>query len=104
MSMASVSTSGSRRGLPKSGASTSTASLCLGDKLLAECLGAMVSVFYNDTFNSVSFKVGTFLDFDSNNLKILESGKMALTLIPRDKCIRIEIGGESLARARAGQT
>jgi len=70
------------------------------DKLLLESLGKTVSVFYNDTANSVSFKVGKFLDFDTFGLKILEEGKTKSTLIPRSKCIRIEIGGEkSLATA-----
>jgi hypothetical protein len=44
------------------------------DKLLSESLGKTVSVFYNDTMNSVSFKVGKFLDFDYANLKVLENG------------------------------
>ncbi|MBN2066895.1 MAG: hypothetical protein JW744_00320 [Candidatus Diapherotrites archaeon] len=63
------------------------------DKLLAESIGQIVSVFYNDTFSSVSFKVGTFLDFDSYSLKILENGNQTPTLIPRSKCIRLEIAG-----------
>jgi len=61
------------------------------DKLLGESIGKEISVFYNDTFNSVSFKVGKFLDFDSFNLLILENGNNTPTLIPRDKCIRLEI-------------
>jgi hypothetical protein len=64
------------------------------DKLLSDSLGKIVSIFYNDTFESVSFKVGTFLDFDNSNLKILENSNSRPTLIPRDKCIRIEVAGE----------
>ena len=66
------------------------------DKLFSESLGKTVSVFYNDTFNTVSFKKGKFLDFDSYYLKIIELGQKQATLIPRTKCIRIEIGGEAL--------
>ena len=62
-----------------------------GDKLLRESIGKVVAVYYNDTFNSVSFKVGEFLDFDESNLLLLESGREEPTLLPRGKCIRIEI-------------
>ncbi len=72
------------------------------DRLLSESIGKVVSVFYNDTFNSVSFKIGRFLDFDLFSLKILEEGKNTPLLIPRNKCIRIEMGcEETLASARA---
>ena len=71
------------------------------DKLLCASLGKTVSVFYNDTFNSVSFKTGRLIDFDLFSLKILEHETQEFCLIPRQKCIRIEIGGESLARIRA---
>ena len=64
------------------------------DSLLSESLGKTVSVYYNDTYNSVSFKTGKFLNFDSCTIKILENGNKNPTLIPRNKCIRIEIGGE----------
>ena len=65
------------------------------DKLLSESLGKTISVYYNDTLASVSFKVGTFLDFDSSNLKILENSNNRPTIIPRDKCIRIEVAKEA---------
>jgi hypothetical protein len=61
------------------------------DKLFSESLGKTISVYYNDTLNSVSFKVGNFLAFDSYNIKLLEEGTGRLTIIPRSKCIRIEI-------------
>lgn len=65
----------------------------LGDKLLSQSKGRTVAVYYNDTFNSVSFKVGKFIDFDSYNLKVLEEGREEATLLPRDKCVRIELNG-----------
>ena len=73
-----------------------------GDKLLGESIGRAVAVYYNDTLNSVSFKVGKFLDFDENNLLILEDGKKETVLLPRAKCIRIEIlaGGAAIANAK----
>ena len=73
-----------------------------GDKLLRESIGRAVAVYYNDTLNSVSFKVGKFLDFDENNLLILEGGKDETVLLPRGKCIRIEIlvGGAAIANAK----
>lgn len=64
------------------------------DRLLAESLDKIIAIYYNDTLNSVSFKVGTFLDFDQFNLKILENGNRTPTIIPRQKCIRIELGGK----------
>ena len=60
------------------------------DKLLSESVGKTISVYYNDTVNSVSFKVGKFLDFDGYNIKLLENGNGRPTIIPRNKCIRIE--------------
>ena len=73
-----------------------------GDKLLRESIGRTVAVYYNDTLNSVSFKVGKFLDFDENTLLVLENGKDETTLLPRSKCIRIEIvaGGVGIANAK----
>ncbi len=68
------------------------------DKLLGESTGKTISVYYNDTYNSVSFKTGKFLDFDNFIIKILENENQSPTMIPRNKCIRIEI----LERARAG--
>jgi len=72
------------------------------DKMLAVNIGKTISVFYNDTANSVSFKKGELKDFDSYSLLLLENENSKATLIPREKCIRIEItGGEqSLARSR----
>jgi len=70
------------------------------DKLLSGSTGRIISVFYNDTANSVSFKTGKFLDFDSNSILMLENGNSQATLIPRKKCIRIEIGGEAIAKAK----
>ena len=61
------------------------------DKLLSESLGKNISVYYNDTQNTVSFKIGKFLDFDSSNLKVQENGNSRPTIIPREKCIRIEL-------------
>jgi hypothetical protein len=72
------------------------------DKLLSESIGKTVSIFYNDTANSVSFKKGKFLDFDSFNIKILENNSDQPALIPRAKCIRIEIEPEK-AEAKARQ-
>ena len=66
-----------------------------GDKLLSESKGKTIAVYYNDTHNSVSFKVGKFLDFDENNLKLLDSDKDEAVLLPRVKCIRIEINGKT---------
>ncbi len=65
------------------------------DKLLSESVGKTVSVYYNDTYNSVSFKTGKFLDFDTSSLKIREESKTESTLIPRNKCIRIELGDKN---------
>ncbi len=62
-----------------------------GDKLLSESIGKNISIFYNDTESTVSFKTGKFLDFDLFSLKILEQGRASPTIIPRRKCIRIEI-------------
>ena len=59
------------------------------DKLLGESTGKTISVYYNDTYNSVSLKIGKFLDFDEKNIKLLEECN-GLVLIPKDKCIRIE--------------
>ncbi len=72
------------------------------DKLLSESIGKTISVFYNDTFNSVSIKTGKLLDFDEFVLKILEEEKEKPILIPRIKCIRIELGGEKNVLARTG--
>ncbi|MDP2974342.1 MAG: hypothetical protein Q8N60_04785 [Candidatus Diapherotrites archaeon] len=60
------------------------------DKLLFEILGKQVSVFYNDTANTVSFKEGKLTDFDSFSLMVIENSNSRPTLIPRGKCIRIE--------------
>ena len=60
------------------------------DKVLSESLGKTISIFYNDTINSVSFKIGKFLDFDRHNLKILEDRNGKAAIIPRKKCIRVE--------------
>lgn len=74
-----------------------------GDRLLKESIGKTIAVYYNDTFNSVSFKVGKFLDFDSSTLKIVEQGKEEPLLMPRGKCIRIEINrGVAVAQAKHG--
>lgn len=62
------------------------------DRLLSGSIGKTVSVFYNDTFNSVSFKTGKLLDFDSFGLEIIENNKLNPTIIPITKCIRIEMG------------
>lgn len=70
------------------------------DKLFSGSIGKIISVFYNDTANSVSFKVGKFLDFDSHSILLLENGNNQATLIPRRKCIRIEITGQALEKAR----
>lgn len=71
------------------------------DKLLSGSIGKTVSVFYNDTFNSVSLKTGKLLDFDSFGLQILENDNGIPTIIPRRKCIRIEIGSErNVVKAR----
>lgn len=72
------------------------------DKLLSESVGKTISVFYNDTLNSVSFKVGKFVDSDGYNIKLLENGNGRLTIIPRNKCIRIEfLEGKQYERATA---
>lgn len=60
------------------------------EKLLKEKLGKKVTIYYNDTPNSVSCKKGTLLDFDKSNLKIQEENKSRPTLLPRDKYIRME--------------
>ena len=70
------------------------------DKLLSESIGKAISVFYNDTFNTVSFKTGKFLDFDEFVIKIIEDEKNTPVLIPRIKCIRIEFGGATNVVAR----
>jgi hypothetical protein len=70
------------------------------DKLFSGSIGKIIAVFYNDTANTVSFKIGKFLDFDSNSILMLENGNNQATLIPRRKCIRIEIGGEAIAKAK----
>jgi ribosome maturation factor RimP len=62
----------------------------LGDKLLKQSIGENVAVYYNDTHRSVSFKRGKLIDFDLNNL-FISSGEENI-LIPRGKCIRIELG------------
>jgi len=64
------------------------------DRLLIESLNSIIAVYYNDTINSVSFKVGKFTDFDNYNIKIVENGNKNETIIPRGKCIRIELGGK----------
>ncbi len=64
------------------------------DRLLFESLGKIIAIYYNDTQDTVSFKVGKFQDFDSSNLKILENGNNKPTIIPRRKCIRMELGGK----------
>ncbi len=74
-----------------------------GDKLLSESKGKNISIFYNDTASSVSFKKGKFLDFDSFNIKILEYGSDQPALIPRAKCIRIEIWRERQAAHAAAK-
>ena len=61
------------------------------DRLLSESLGKTVSVFYNDTFSSVSLKTGRFVDFDEFSLLLQEEGKNSPLLIPRQKCIRLEV-------------
>ena len=70
------------------------------DKLLLESLGKKVRVYYNDTFNTVSSKTGKLLDFDSFIIKVLEEGKETPILVSRSKCIRIELGGEEIAKTR----
>ncbi len=71
------------------------------DRLLIESLGKIIAVYYNDTLNSVSFKEGKLLDFDTFNLKLLENSNGKSTIIPRAKCIRIELGGkENVANPR----
>ena len=64
------------------------------DRLLSSSIGKTVSVFYNDTFNTVSLKIGELLDFDSFWLQIRENDNGLPTIIPRAKCIRIEMAGE----------
>ena len=63
------------------------------DHLLNESVGKTVSVYYNDTFSSVSQKTGRFMDFDEFSIKILEVDKTIPLLIPRSKCIRLEFEG-----------
>jgi len=70
------------------------------DKLLVESTGKTISVYYNDTYNSVSFKTGKFLDFDSHSILILENRNQNATLIPRNKCIRIEIKEQAKAEIK----
>ena len=70
------------------------------DKLLDNSTGKTISVYYNDTYNSVSFKTGKFLDFDSYNILILENGNQNPTIIPRNKCIRIEIKEQAKAEIK----
>jgi hypothetical protein len=61
------------------------------DRLLGGSIGRTISVYYNDTLDSVSFKTGKFLDFDRQSLLLMEEGNQNATIIPRRKCIRIEI-------------
>ena len=61
------------------------------DKLIGESIGKWVSLYYNDTHTSVSFKEGTLLDFDEINFKIKDINTGESFLIPRIKCIRIQL-------------
>ena len=61
-----------------------------GNKLFRESQGRQITVYYNDTSNSVSFKTGTLIDFDGFSLKLQEND--TIILIPHHKCIRIELG------------
>jgi hypothetical protein len=70
-----------------------------GDRLLLENVGKNITIFYNDTFSTVSSKKGRLLDFDLFGIKLLEDGKLDFTFIPRSKCIRIELGGGQIAAA-----
>jgi len=70
------------------------------DRLLIESLGKIISIFYNDTYNSVSFKTGKFLDFDNYIVKILENQNQNPTMIPRSKCIRIEMQKQEKIKAK----
>ena len=54
------------------------------DKLFSESVGKTISVFYNDTLNTVSFKIGKFIDFDGYNIKLLEDSNGRPTIIPRN--------------------
>ena len=70
------------------------------DKLLSESIGKTISVYYNDTLNSVSFKLGKLIDFDRYSIKLLENSNGRLTIIPRSKYIRIEfLTGEQYEHA-----
>jgi len=70
------------------------------DKLLSESIGREILLYYNDTYSSVSFKEGTFLDFDENNYKIEDRKTHETIIIPRQKCIRMQImGNVSYAKA-----
>ena len=72
------------------------------DKLIGENIGKWVSLYYNDTFNSVSFKEGKLLDFDETNFKIEDPQLGETFLIPRRKCIRIQLERRlGYAKARA---
>jgi len=70
-----------------------------GDRLLAESIGKTISVYYNDTFYSVSLKTGKLLDFDDNNLLLQENGKSEPIMLPRARCVRIG-GAVSCAQER----
>ncbi len=71
------------------------------DKLLGNNTNKIVSVYYNDTYDSVSFKTGKFMDFDNNSILIMENKNQKATLIPRNKCIRIEIEEQVKAKIKA---
>lgn len=71
------------------------------DKLFSDSLGKTISIYYNDTLNTVSFKIGKFTDFDEQNIKLFENSNNTPTLIPRNKCIRIEIRGKQHVQATA---
>ena len=60
-----------------------------GGVLLKQSIGKQVKVFYNDTHNTVSFKQGVLTDFDPINL-LLDCVDGTI-LLPRAKCIRIEL-------------
>jgi hypothetical protein len=64
-----------------------------GDRILSESIGKTISVYYNDTFNTVSLKTGKLVDFDDFSLKILEEGSVSPLLISIEKCIRLEVNG-----------
>ena len=73
------------------------------DKLLFEILGKEISVFYNDTANTVSFKEGKFFDFDSFSLMVIENSNSRPTIIPRGKCIRIEQSNSEIAEVAGNE-